>query len=42
MCRIQLSPNFSLTPDLQWLKKTANLKETDSNWAFALRAILTI
>jgi len=40
--RIQLSPNFSLTPDLQWLKNPANLEETDSNWAFALRAILTI
>jgi porin len=39
--RLQLSPNFSLTPDLQYLNNPAGNPSEDSTWVVGLRAILT-
>ena len=37
----QISPNFSLMPDIQYLQDPANNPGSDSEWIFSLRGILT-
>ncbi len=41
--KFQFSKNFSLTPDLQLMKNPASLADqTDKNWVFGIRGILTL
>ncbi len=40
--KIQVTRNFSLTPDLQWIQNPARLPDESSMWLVGLRAILTL
>ena len=40
--KIQLTRNFSLTPDLQWIRNPARLPDESNMWLFGVRAILTL
>lgn len=40
--KFQLSPNFSLTPDLQYIRDPAKNPDENHAWVFGLRAILTL
>ena len=40
--KIQLVPNFSLTPDLQYIRNPAKNTNENSVWVGGLRAILTL
>lgn len=40
--KFQLSKNFSLTPDVQFLQNPANLEDKDSTWVAGLRGIITL
>ena len=40
--KFQLSPNFSLTPDLQYVRNPARNPDENSVWVLGLRAILTL
>ena len=40
--RMQITRNFSLTPDLQWVKNPTRIPDKSSVWIFGLRAVVTL
>ena len=40
--RLQFSPNFALTPDVQWIIDPANNPDKDQIWVLGLRARLAL
>jgi porin len=40
--KVQLTPNFSLTPDIQYVKNPAKNPDESSEWVVGLRAMLTL